>query len=93
VIDVSSFFVSDGISRGRTWATYRRRKSGSLQRVVSPALPLRGTREEAEQDLRKWLERRLGVVCAPGACVSCDAIREIAAGRTQTEDPNGQSQS
>ncbi len=52
------FFVSDGISSGKTWATYRRRKSGALRRVKSPALPQRDTKEEAEQDLARWLQKR-----------------------------------
>ncbi len=52
------YFVSDGISAGATWATYRRRPTGSLQRVKSPALPLRESREEAERDLAAWLEAK-----------------------------------
>lgn len=48
-------FVHTGI--GVKWATYRRKPSGSLQRVVSRYLPLRETREEAERDLYVWLWR------------------------------------
>ena len=36
-------FVSDGISNGRTWATYRRKTSGALKRIVSPATVGRST--------------------------------------------------
>jgi len=49
------FVVSDGISKGEKWATYSRTQSGSLYRIVSPALPLRDTKEEAEGDLLRWL--------------------------------------
>ncbi len=49
------YIVSDGISNGATWATYRRRRNGSLQRVKSPHLPLRATREQAEHDLAVYL--------------------------------------
>ncbi len=66
------FLVSDGISQGRAWATYRRRLSGSLQRVKSPALPLRPTREEAERDLARWLIKK-GCRCGNcGAAPGCD---------------------
>jgi ParB/RepB/Spo0J family partition protein len=44
-------FVSDGISGGRTWGTYRRKPTGSLERVTSSALPLRPTRDRAQRDL------------------------------------------
>ncbi len=50
-------FVHDGLSNGQGWATYRRAANGSLHRVKSPALPVRESREEAEQDLEKWLAR------------------------------------
>jgi len=52
------YFVSDGISNGLTWGTYRRKRNGSLQRVVTRALPLRLTKQEAERDLAAWLEKR-----------------------------------
>ncbi len=52
------FIVSDGISSGQTWGTYRRKPSGALQRVVSKALPLRSTREEAQADLDAWLRAK-----------------------------------
>ena len=51
--------VSDGLSGGRAWATYRRKPNGSLARVKSPRLPLRATREEAEHDLDLWLSNRV----------------------------------
>lgn len=44
-------FVSDGISRGRTWFTAYRLRTGGRQRFKSPVLPLRQTREEAQADL------------------------------------------
>lgn len=55
--DLTGLFVSDGISRGRSWGTYRRSKTGSLERVHSRnRLQDRDTREEAEADLRRYLE-------------------------------------
>ena len=50
-------FVSDGISDAKTWATYRRRPSGSLQRVKSSRLKLRLTREAAQADLDRFARR------------------------------------
>lgn len=52
------FIVSDGLSKGTTWATYRQTATGALHRVKSPYLPLRATREEAERDLAVWLYNR-----------------------------------
>lgn len=53
------YFVSTGISGGnpanRKWATYERKPNGSLRRVKSKYLPLRATKEEAEEDLAEWL--------------------------------------
>ncbi len=43
--------VSSGISNGETWMTCRVKPSGSLRRVKSKFLPLRGTKEEAQRDL------------------------------------------
>ncbi len=54
----AEYFVDDGISQGRAWATYRRRPTGSLQRVKSPALPLREDKAQAEHDLAVWLAER-----------------------------------
>lgn len=54
--DVIGLFVADGISRGRTWGTYRRERNGWLRRVHSRTwLPDRDTQEEAEKDLRAYL--------------------------------------
>ena len=56
------FFVHTGIAGSggapTTWGTYEHRTSRSLRRVVSKALPLRATREEAEADLAAWIKRR-----------------------------------
>ncbi len=79
------FIISDGISGGRTWATYRRRSSGSLQRVKSPALPLRETREEAERDLLCWLARRPGRAGHRVCCDWCIYCRHRRSGYGQCE--------
>lgn len=44
-------FVSDGISGSRAWFTCFRKSSGSLKRVVTPALPERWNRDDAQADL------------------------------------------
>jgi len=50
-------FVSDGISGGRSWATYYRKPSGSLARLKTPRLPLRASRAEAQADLDEYAQR------------------------------------
>ena len=49
-------FVSDRISRGKTFCTFYRSDSGSLKRLKSKHLPLRDSRAAAEADLRLWME-------------------------------------
>jgi len=49
--DGREMFVHDGISGGRSWGTFRRKPSGSLQRVCSPALPMQPTQGKAQMDL------------------------------------------
>ena len=50
--------ISTGISRppNETWGVYRRKPSGSLQRIKS--FPTRGSREEAERDLAKLARKK-----------------------------------
>ena len=55
---MNTIFVHYGISGGQWFATFTRRHTGSLRRICSKDLPIRKTREEAEADLAKWLERR-----------------------------------
>jgi hemolysin-activating ACP:hemolysin acyltransferase len=56
-------FVSDGISGGRTWFTAWRKPSGSSRRFITPHLPQRKTRDEAQADLDRFaLARRLKAV-------------------------------
>lgn len=47
-------FVHDGISDGRTFATFWRPRPWTLRRFKSPHLPLRKTREEAQADLDRY---------------------------------------
>jgi hypothetical protein len=54
---IGQLVISDGISKGKTWGTYRQLPNGSLKRVVSPQLPLRATKSQAEADLATWLTR------------------------------------
>jgi ParB/RepB/Spo0J family partition protein len=61
-----ALFVSDGISQGKSWATYWRKASGSLARLRSPNLPERVTREEAQDDLDTWAEARGLELCCRG---------------------------
>ncbi len=55
------FIVSDGISKGETWATYERMPNGTLRRVHSRYLPVRRNREEAEADLDHWLGMKVNL--------------------------------
>lgn len=50
--------VSSGISSGEHWMTYRVKNSGSLQRVKSKFLPMRATKQEAQEDLDRYAEER-----------------------------------
>lgn len=76
------FFVSDGISQGRQWGTFRRKKKGkrrageicvgSLQRVCSPALPMVNTRSEAQRMLNAWaIKKGLKLLCVFGKRTGC----------------------
>ncbi|MEW6423149.1 MAG: hypothetical protein AB1523_00135 [Bacillota bacterium] len=66
------FFVSDGISKGRQWGTFKRRKSGSLQRVCSPALPMVNTKSEAQKMLNSWaMTKGFKLLCVFGKRTSC----------------------
>lgn len=52
-----TLFVHDGISSGKTWGTYYRKSPTHLRRVVSPALRLRETREQAQADLDAYAKK------------------------------------
>ncbi len=61
-------FVAEGILFARPkfktgkYGTFFRKKNGrGMHRVTSPALPMRNTREEAEQDLSNYV-RKHGLV-------------------------------
>ncbi len=62
-----NLIISDGLTRGRKWGTYRQGPKGDLHRVVSPYLPLRETRQEALGDLRAWLNKHIGQSCQADA--------------------------
>ena len=52
-------FVSPGISGGDCWMTVYYKSNGiSTKRLVSPALPLRETKELAQADLDRYAEQR-----------------------------------
>ncbi len=55
--EIAALFISDGISNGGSWGTYRHKANGSLKRVVSCHLPLRDSKPAAENDLANWLYR------------------------------------
>jgi hypothetical protein len=40
---------------GDTFAAYERKPNGALKRLVSPALPVRKTRDEAQRDFEAWV--------------------------------------
>jgi hypothetical protein len=51
-------FVDDGISDGKWFATFYRKPNGSLKRFVSPYLPERATRAQAQTDLDAYARER-----------------------------------
>lgn len=52
-------FVSSGISDGTIWMTVYYKPNGiGTKRLVSPALPIRKTRKEAEEDLERYARAR-----------------------------------
>ncbi len=53
-----NYVVSQGIGSSGPWMVFERRPSGSLRRICSKALPIRASREEVQEDLRKWLEQK-----------------------------------
>lgn len=55
---MTEYLISDGMSMGTVWMTCVRRPSGSLRRIKSKYLPLRESKDEAEQDLLFWLWER-----------------------------------
>ncbi|MTI82608.1 MAG: ParB/RepB/Spo0J family partition protein [Firmicutes bacterium] len=50
-------FISSGLGQD-IFGTFRRKSSGALQRVKSPAMPMVDTREEAEKNLQIWAEQK-----------------------------------
>ena len=84
-------FVHDGISSGKTWATYYRHSPTRLRRVTSPALPLRETRGQAQVDLDAYAVNHCyheyeGGVCRVCGCTDHRACKE---GCWWVEDPEG----
>jgi len=83
------FFVSDGLSQGRQWGIYRRRKKGertvaggvyvgNLQRICSPALPMVDTKTEAQKKLNRWaMGKRYRLVCVLGGQIPCPLNSEL----------------
>jgi len=78
----SKFFVSDGISQGRQWGTFKRKKKGkrqaggvyvgSLQRVCSSALPMVATKAEAQRMLNVWATAKgYKLLCVFGKRTGC----------------------
>lgn len=51
-------FVGSGISNGTSWMTLYQKSNGSLRRVKSKFLPIREMREQAQQDLDRYAEKR-----------------------------------
>lgn len=51
-------YVSPALTNGTTWMTVHQKDNGSLKRVKSKWLPLRGTREQAQADLDRWAKER-----------------------------------
>jgi hypothetical protein len=84
-------FIHDGISDGKTWATYYRKSPTHRKRLISPALPLRETREQAQADLDGYAVNHCyyeyeGPVCRVCGCTDHDACP---GGCWWVEDPEG----
>lgn len=75
-------FVDDGISRGRSWATYWRKENGSVARFKSPQLADRPTRLEAQADLDAYADTAGMEVC----CKACGCT-ESAACESESGEP------
>ncbi|GEM_PF-3175923 len=83
------FFVSDGLSKGKQWGTFRRRKKkertvaggvyvGSLQRICSPALTMADTKAEATKKLNRWaMGKRYRLICVLGEHIPCPLNSEL----------------
>ena len=51
-------YISPALTNGSTWMTVYSKENGSLRRVKSKWLPLRETREQAQEDLDRYAEER-----------------------------------
>ena len=49
-------FVSDDVSKGKSWGTYYLKPDGSLVRHQLPDLPLRKSRSDAQVDLELYAQ-------------------------------------
>jgi hypothetical protein len=56
-------FISDGISDGRQFGTFYRKRNGSLKRFVSPHLPMRKKKCDAQIDLDKYAVIKKLIAC------------------------------
>lgn len=54
------YFVGTGLSGGIDWMTLRKKGTAKMgsHRVKSPNLPIRKTKEEAQNDLDKWAKEK-----------------------------------
>ena len=50
-------FVTYGLSP-ETFGTFKVKKSGSLERIKSPDMPMVGDRDEAQLNLDRWAEKQ-----------------------------------
>jgi hypothetical protein len=51
-------FVGCGITDGTSWMTFYSKLNGSLRRVNSKFLPIRSTRNQAQEDLDRYAKER-----------------------------------
>lgn len=58
-------FVAPGrATDGKTWMTLREKtRGGGMRRVLAKALPIRATRDEAQEDLNAYAKRKGWTVC------------------------------
>jgi hypothetical protein len=66
-----NLFVSSGISGGEMWATFFRKPSGSLKRVTSKSLPMRCSRQIAQDDLDRYAVKKRLIIERDGCVAGC----------------------
>jgi hypothetical protein len=65
-----NLFVSSGISGGEMWGTFFRKPTGSLKRVTSKSLPMRHSKQIAQDDLDRYAIKKKLIADERDGCVA-----------------------